>query len=311
MKVLLDTNIFRNIAEGDFDEIYERFVRLPDNGVEYYSCPIALIEIGRHMRLQKGELFGRYQSALKVMRDLCEDRMLPLPSPLLRTRLFPEEPTVAFDPPEFFVSLRDYLIGAGTVSDLAEPQIIDIHGEPHELIFDTEAIEGIAARIEAEWVSDAESASLSVLGSHSSSDLSKQSGRLVIKSNADKKKIKAQLRSVEQRYTIAQGLLGRATQTEQEIEEMFDVQRYEKALSDYEVFIQTYLELMLQRLINKDGYNFSKHDNDRLDLEYLLYLPEGFVLCSGDNLFIKRVHTACPGSMEQVLSPFDLISRVQ
>lgn len=98
MKILFDTNIFRDVQRGVINtkEIKNRLKSL--NATSYCS-PISLIELGSHICDHEKENFQNYQKAFKAILEIC-GTALPDPDNFIRKYLFHNDSCAGLDPNE-------------------------------------------------------------------------------------------------------------------------------------------------------------------------------------------------------------------
>ena len=72
-KLLLDSNVFRDLAEGNFREFEGRLLRLAQIRTPpvLWTCPIVVDEIACHIRPEHADRFSDYRGALLWMQRLC------------------------------------------------------------------------------------------------------------------------------------------------------------------------------------------------------------------------------------------------
>jgi hypothetical protein len=74
-KFLLDTNVFRSLADGEFRESEERLLKIGNLRLTgqpvWWTCPTVCMEILCHIRSEEAARFDHFHAALHWMEDLC------------------------------------------------------------------------------------------------------------------------------------------------------------------------------------------------------------------------------------------------
>ena len=128
-KFLLDTNVFRRLADGKLGEIEERLLkigRLRRTGQPvWWTCPTVCQEILCHIRPEEADRFDHFHLALRWMEDLCgndgmaEDFPWALACGLFTERGSSEDGTVVL-----FNQVRRKFLRARTFAEVT-PQMLE------------------------------------------------------------------------------------------------------------------------------------------------------------------------------------------
>jgi hypothetical protein len=124
-KLLLDTNVFRALADGELRPYEERLLRVAQqrNPPLLWTCPTVCQEILCHIRPEEADRFDHFHSALRWMEDLCgndgmaEDFPWAIACGLFTKRGPREDETVVL-----FNRVRRKFLGARTFAEIT-PQM--------------------------------------------------------------------------------------------------------------------------------------------------------------------------------------------
>lgn len=132
-RFLLDTNVFRRLAEGKFGEIEERLLKIGNLRLTgppvWWTCPTVCQEILCHIRLKEADQFDYFRTALRWMEDLCGNDGMAEDFPwAIACGLFAERGPSDDKTPLLFNQVRRRFLKALTFDEITPQMLESVRG---------------------------------------------------------------------------------------------------------------------------------------------------------------------------------------
>lgn len=282
MKVVFDTNVFRDIQRGTITpaDVRRASKRLA-SGDEGFLSPLALIELGSHINDDEKADFDRYHGALKAAVNLCRYALTD-PEAILREQVFKVPPDSGRLAATETLDICQRIAAATSYNDLVTGQVMQWEGALARVSYNAECLKNFREDYEAEYVIEMHN---SVVGLVCPDWKTKRAAAKM--ANIDdpeiRNKVVAFLDSLEFQNSFYKLQAERAGVTLIG-ESMWD----NDAFGRMKYFFEAYRWIL--KAIVQSGYNPEKNKNDYNDVHYLLYLADpNMVLVSRDGGIARKV----------------------
>ncbi|MDJ0766700.1 MAG: hypothetical protein QNJ97_27255 [Myxococcota bacterium] len=270
-KLLLDTNIFRGLAEGQYEEFREPLLELAKREQRVlWVCYISLLEISAHLNEREAHLFDNFRDTLDWMDKLCCNKGMvrKTESDILRAAL------VAGCPP--LTVLKQY-----THMNMFRRRLIKMESfEKLDISFRErhDSIKEELVNQRNNWVESNKNLATRIIEYHEK----------LVNRPPFQKFIAKYIDALVNMYRSVGEMIGTPR----------DAKDIRRDLREH-LHFHAYLGWMSVR--DRNSYNFKKNDTDAHDRWLLVYLADGYTLVTADDRLRSNVeHSGCPSPIRIV-----------
>lgn len=264
MKLLFDTNVFRDIQRGTISATHlARAKSLLNSEDQGFLSPLSLIELGSHINDDEKANFEQFRAALNAACELCSDA-LPDPDQVLRHSIFGAKPDHGLQP-EDTLKIARMIAEAPSYDLLVNGQITTSNGVTTRSSYQPELLKQFREAYEKQYVEGMHNHVVSLFCPDW--EEKRATGRMAKIDNPETmKSVSSYLESDEfKKYFIEQ----QADRVNVTLPAGFE---WEKLFSRMKPFFDAYVWIL--RAIAQSGYNPQKNKNDCNDIDFLLYLSD-------------------------------------
>lgn len=156
MKILFDTNIFRDIQRKKINsnQIQKAKEKIHKHSWQAVISPLTLIELGSHINDDENDFYERYRVAFEAIVDICNST-LPDPEVFMRKKIFnhPIDSNQGLSPEETLNICR-FIATTKKYEDLTNGKIMTWNDIPSRIILKTGYLKQFRDEYEQQYISD-------------------------------------------------------------------------------------------------------------------------------------------------------------